>query len=92
MHRWINTEKQRYYQAYLVKDLLGDWVLVRAWGSLNTARGSQRTDLVSSEADGLQKLVALDRRRQQRGYRPLLQLGHDPRRKAPVRGVQHRDG
>jgi hypothetical protein len=30
MWRWVNPDNRRYYQADLVQDLLGDWMLVRA--------------------------------------------------------------
>jgi predicted DNA-binding WGR domain protein len=69
--RWINEEKRRYYQAHLVRDLLGDWLLVAAWGSVDSQRGNMRSTLVESHADGLAHLQALDRRRRQRGYRPV---------------------
>jgi hypothetical protein len=42
MWRWVNPEKHRYYQADLIRDLFGDWVLVSAWGSLGSNRGAQR--------------------------------------------------
>jgi hypothetical protein len=31
MHRWIQVEKARYYQALLGKDLFGEWTLITAW-------------------------------------------------------------
>jgi len=40
MWYWLNDEKQPYYQADLVQDLLGDWTVVRAWGGLNSHRGN----------------------------------------------------
>jgi len=70
MWHWIHPEKLRYYQADLVKDLFGDWTLVRAWGGVGTARGCRRITWVASEDEGLRKLAELDRRRQKRGYRP----------------------
>jgi hypothetical protein len=68
--RWVNDQKRRYYQAVLVVDLFGSWVLVTAWGGLDSQRGNMRSTLVESHADGLAHIQALDRRRRQRGYRP----------------------
>lgn len=68
--RWIQPEKQRYYQAVLSTDLFGDWTLTYAWGSLSSARGRWRITGVASEAEGLRQVAALDKRRRGRGYRP----------------------
>jgi hypothetical protein len=85
--RWINEEKRRYYQAHLVRDLLGDLLLVAAWGSLDSKRGNMRSTLVESHADGLVKLQALDKRRRQRGY--LLVDEAVPAVLVPVQGDSH---
>jgi hypothetical protein len=68
---WVNSEKRRYYQAHLVVDLLGDWVLLTAWGSVDSHRGNMRSTLVESHADGLERIQAIDKRRRQRGYRSV---------------------
>lgn len=41
--RWVNEEKARYYQAWLIEDLFGDWTLVTAWGGLGSRRGRARS-------------------------------------------------
>jgi len=69
MQRWIHAEKDRYYLVDLVQDLLGDWTLVLCWGALGSRRGRLRVVDVASEAEGLGKIEAITRRRQQRGYR-----------------------
>jgi predicted DNA-binding WGR domain protein len=71
MWRWVHPETRRYYQADLVQDLFGDWTLVRAWGGLGTARGRTQVTGVASKEAGLRQVAALDRRRQQRGYRSV---------------------
>ena len=68
MWHWINPEKFRYYQADLVMDLFGDWTLVYCWGGLGSRRSGYRLEGVSSYAEGLGRIDALNRRRRQRGY------------------------
>jgi len=68
MWRWFHPEKQRYYQADLVLDLLGDWQVITAWGGIESRRGGHRNLYVPSREDGLQQLAAIEQRRRQRGY------------------------
>lgn len=69
--RWTNPEKFRYYQADLVKDLFGDWLVITAWGGLGSKRGGMRNIYVPSYEVGLQQLAAIDKRRRQHGYRSV---------------------
>ncbi len=71
MWRWINPEKQRYYQAELMTDLFGEWTVVYAWGGLGTARRTQRIKGLSSKEEGLHQITALDAVRRKRGYLPV---------------------
>lgn len=68
--RWRSP--QRYYVAHLEWDLFDDLVLVLQWGSRSSRRGGGKTVPVESLENGLHRLAALDRRRQMRGYAPLL--------------------
>jgi len=68
MPRWIHPEKARYYQAELVKDLLGDWTVVLCWGGLGSRRGGRRIQYVESYEAGLARLEAIGERRGKRGY------------------------
>jgi len=68
MPRWVHHEKARYYQAELVKDLLGDWTLVLCWGGLGSKRGGRRIQYVESYEAGLARLKAVGERRGKRGY------------------------
>jgi len=68
---WRHEQKRRYYRAWLAQDLLGDWVLVRTWGSLDSHLGGSAQELVPDCAAGQEALRRLDRRRRQRGYRQL---------------------
>lgn len=36
---WRNETKKRYYYMAIKKDLLGDTMLVRCWGGINSKRG-----------------------------------------------------
>lgn len=71
MHSWIQTEKARYYQAFLVKDLFGEWTLIMAWGGLGSRRGGMRSTRVPSYAAGLERIGEIDKRRKRHGYRSL---------------------
>jgi hypothetical protein len=67
--RWIHPASARYYQVELVQDLLGDWTLVQCWGSLGSHRGRRRIVYVPSYGEGLKRIAAIAKRRQQHGYR-----------------------
>lgn len=71
MHRWIQADKARYYQALLVKDLFGEWVAIMAWGALGSKRGGMRSTLVPSYEVGLERIGEIDKQRKRRGYRRL---------------------
>ena len=73
LHRshWVHPEKQRYYQADLVKDLFGEWTLIWAWGSMETSRGKHRITGIASHEEGLRRVTAMDIRRRKRGYVPV---------------------
>ncbi|EGV29886.1 MULTISPECIES: WGR domain-containing protein [Thiorhodococcus] len=68
MYRWIQPEKDRYYQAHLIEDLFGDWTLVACWGVLHSRQSQMRKTGVPSYEAGLEQLKAIDRRRRQHGY------------------------
>jgi len=65
---WINNEKRRYYRIYILKDLLGDISVIRAWGSLDSNAGSQvRHSLIEQKTiDSLLERLCLQRKH--RGY------------------------
>jgi hypothetical protein len=71
MHRWINEEKRRYYQALLVKGLFGEWTLITTWGGLGWNRGGMKSTLVASYEAGLERIGETDKRRRQRGYQQV---------------------
>ncbi|MCB1876268.1 MAG: hypothetical protein KDH88_09865 [Chromatiales bacterium] len=67
MTRWRSDD--RYYLADLHQDLLGQWVLLQAWGSLHSDRGSLRRTPVESWEVGLKRLRQIATRRKSHGYR-----------------------
>jgi hypothetical protein len=65
---WINLEKRRYYRAVVQRDLLGDWIFVRIWGSLDSNLGQVRIEVVESEEVGYRMITTTHKRRLERGY------------------------
>jgi hypothetical protein len=66
--RWRNHTKRRYYVAHLTRDLLGHWILVRVWGSEDSAHGRMMQTIVADGKVGTLELQKITRRRAQRGY------------------------
>ena len=66
--RWVNPEKARYYQAHLHRDLFGEWILVKVWGSCGSRRGRLHSTGVASYGAGLDELQEIGKRRSARGY------------------------
>lgn len=64
--RWETENK--YYIAWLEKDLFKDWILIKAWGSKYSKLGSVRKELCDSYHNGIFRLQTLDKKRRQRGY------------------------
>lgn len=73
-HLWIHPQKRRYYRAALYQDLLGDWVLLRDWGALDSKLGGMKTELLSGLEDGEEKLTMIARRRKQHHYQVANQI------------------
>lgn len=42
---WENTELQRYYSVLLGKDILGDLILLRTWGSSKTKQHGEKKEI-----------------------------------------------
>jgi hypothetical protein len=65
---WVHPAKGRYYQAHLHRDLFGDWVLLKVWGSCGSKRGRLHSTGVASYAEGIKDLHATAKRRLAHGY------------------------
>ncbi len=65
-HRW--HKQQRYYEAYVTQDLLGDWVVISSWGQLDGAGACLRKKIVDSEEKAMDALHQIYRLRKKNGY------------------------
>lgn len=71
-HRlWIHPEKRRYYRAMVYQDLLGHWILMRDWGSLDSKLGGMKTELLAGLQEGCEKLEAIAKRRRSHHYQTV---------------------
>ena len=66
--RWENITRQRYYRIVLKRDLLGDWIVTRIWGSLVSGRGRMTHLPCSSYEEGIQLIQKISKTRLSRGY------------------------
>lgn len=66
---WLNNKTRRYYHAVVCRDLLGDLVVTRTTGSVDSSRGRVMVFPVKSysEAGEMLDRVSVDRKRH--GYR-----------------------
>lgn len=62
--RWENAT--RWYEAELIQDLFGDWLLIRRWGGLHSNRHGKNTEHVSDKNSGLALLEKIDAERKAR--------------------------
>lgn len=74
--RWEHPVKLRYYQIFLFKDLLNDWIVTKSWGSLHSSRGGGGvTHMPCDSLEEAKKLIVnLSKLRNRRGY--VLQDSH----------------
>lgn len=70
---WIHSKKHRYYRASVYQDLLGDWVLFRDWGALDSRLGGVKTELLTGLKEGEDKLAMIAKRRKQHHYKMAAQ-------------------
>jgi predicted DNA-binding WGR domain protein len=66
--RWVHPQKRRYYEAFVLEDLLGDWEVVTSWGALDSKRGGGKVKIVDSREAAEAAIEKVGRRRQKRGY------------------------
>lgn len=65
---WVHPEKRRYYRASVYKDLLGHWVMVRDWGSLDSRLGGTKTELLDGFRHGEEQMKRIGKRRESHRY------------------------
>ena len=71
---WISESwqtEQRYYQADIMQDLFGTWLLKRSWGSLHSRLGNSKTLAAKDYAHALTVLEEIAKQRHKRGYIPV---------------------
>lgn len=68
MRHWIRREDRRVFAAGVVLDLLGQWTVVKTWGSLDSDRGGMMVICCADEADANNLLDSISKRRAARGY------------------------
>lgn len=69
--RWESTN--RWYEASIICDLLGDWMVIRRWGGLRNRRGGHKIDHFPGYLEACSHMEMIDRRRRYRrsGYQRL---------------------
>lgn len=67
MQRW--EKGSRYYFVEFGSDLLGDWVVTKAWGQIGSRLGGKRNIFVPDRESGLREIRQIAERRARRGYR-----------------------
>lgn len=66
---WIHHDRRRYYRIYVFRDLLGDLVVVRSFGSLDTQRGRVVNTVVPDHFEASSHVIRrLDLLRSKHGY------------------------
>lgn len=64
--RWETSS--RYYVARAYQDLLGDWIVEKAWGGLHNHLGNGQQEIVSTYEAALQVIGCIHRERKARRY------------------------
>ena len=64
------ADMRRYYLLSLQTTLFGDIAVTRCWGRIGR-RGSEKTDVFSSEQEAVRHFLELARLKRRRGYRPV---------------------
>ena len=57
---WRWESATRWYEAELISDLVGDWLVVRRWGGLYSERYGTKTDVVPDLFSGVALLFEID--------------------------------
>ena len=64
--RWETAS--RYYVARAYEDLLGDWIVEKAWGGLTNNLGNGQQEIVSTYEDAVTLMSKIHRERSKRHY------------------------
>jgi predicted DNA-binding WGR domain protein len=66
--RWQSPAKRRYYAARVQRDLLGDLILMCAWGGIGNRLGGTSTRPLASMEEARAALAALAEQRRRHRY------------------------
>lgn len=69
---WKNPTTRRYYRVQIAPDLFGELCLVRSWGSMDTARGNSKMELLRSWQEAQQHLSKISKERTRKGYQAVV--------------------
>jgi hypothetical protein len=72
MHQMRWESDRRYYAARVYPDMLGDWVVERAWGGLFNKKGNSQQEVVPSYKAAIAKMLAIHMERRARKYRIVM--------------------
>lgn len=67
--RWETAN--RYYVARAYEDLLGDWIVEKAWGGLTNNLGNGQQEIVTTMAAAEKALARIHNERKARHYRVM---------------------
>ncbi len=66
-YRW-QKGISRYYKVFLYKDLLGDWILTKVWGGVNSRLGNYEHKLYPTMQAASSMINQIKVQRKKRGY------------------------
>jgi hypothetical protein len=66
MARWETST--RWYEAHVLSDLFGGWVVVRTWGGKGSRRRGGLIEPVANQEAGVRRVSEICARRRQHGY------------------------
>lgn len=69
MQYWVNKQTRRYYRVHLDRDLMGDLILTRSWGSLDSRLGRIQNEFIPDGNQGRKILDEIGKLRARHGYR-----------------------
>lgn len=68
MTRWMNLTTNRYYNAYIGRNLFGEWSVTLNWGGVKRRGGAIKHFAFDNYNDAANKVNEIDKTRQKRGY------------------------
>ncbi len=66
--RWQHSQKERFYQIYIQKDLFGDLSMICIWGSLRSRLGNYKKSHFKTIEEANEFIEDMKKIRSKRGY------------------------